>query len=45
MVESAEVWAQLAEENSLIAGEEGPVAAVAEPNWTITGLDPAIFLT
>lgn len=33
------------EENSLIAGEEGPVAAVAEANWTIIGLNPAIFVT
>lgn len=31
------------EENSLIAGQEGPVAAVATPNWTIIGLKPAIF--
>lgn len=46
MEASAEVCDQLAaKENSLIAGKEGPVAAVAKPNWTITGLKAAIFVS
>lgn len=32
------------QENSLSAGEQGPVAAVAKPNWTIIWLNPAILL-
>lgn len=33
------------QENSLSAGEQGPVAAVAKPNWTIIWLNPAIFVS
>lgn len=32
-------------EDSLSAGEQGPAAAVAKPNWTIIGLNPAIFVS
>lgn len=32
-------------ENSLNAGEEGPVADVAKCNWTIIGLNLAIFVS
>lgn len=40
---SGSLGAAGSKENSLIAGEEGPIASLAKPNWIIIGLNPAIF--